>query len=74
MKKALRDYTGAKDKQALSEFADFTNIFRRTPTRPRRNITWALFTITANSMMTPHRVFEAVAERFPDSPKAPDAM
>ena len=26
-KKAVRDYTGAKDKQALSEFADFTKYF-----------------------------------------------
>jgi tol-pal system protein YbgF len=73
-KKAVRDYTGAKDKQALSEFADFTKYFPQDTNAPEAEYYMGLIYDHGEQYDDAAQVFEAVAERFPDSPKAPDAM
>ena len=73
-KKALRDYTGAKDKQALNEFADFTKYFPQDTNAPEAQYYMGLIYDHGEQYDDAAQVFEAVAERFPDSPKAPDAM
>jgi tol-pal system protein YbgF len=73
-KKALRDYTGARDKQALSEFADFTKYFPHDTNAPEAQYYMGLIYDHGEQYDDAAQVFEAVAERFPDSPKAPDAM
>ena len=73
-KKAVRDYTGAKDKQALSEFADFTKYFPQDTNAPEAQYYMGLIYDHGEQYDDAAQVFEAVAERYPDSPKAADAM
>jgi TolA-binding protein len=73
-KKAVRDYSGAKDKQALSEFADFTKYFPRDTNAPEAQYYMGLIYDHGEQYDDAAQVFEAVAERYPDSPKAADAM
>ena len=73
-KKAVRDYTGARDKQALSEFADFTKYFPNDANAPEAQYYMGLIYDHGEQYDDAAQVFEAVAERYPDSPKAADAM
>ena len=73
-KKAVRDYTGAKDKQALSEFADFTKYFPQDTNAPEAQYYMGLIYDHGEQYDDAAQVFEAVAQRYPDSPKAADAM
>jgi TolA-binding protein len=73
-KKAVRDYTGAKDKQALSEFADFTKYFPQDANAPEAQYYMGLIYDHGEQYDDAAQVFEAVAERYPGSPKAADAM
>jgi TolA-binding protein len=73
-KKAVRDYTGAKDKQALSEFADFTKYFPQDTNAAEAQYYMGLIYDHSEQYDDAAQVFEAVAERYPDSPKAADAM
>jgi TolA-binding protein len=73
-KKAVRDYTGARDKQALSEFADFTKYFPQDANAPEAQFYMGLIYDHGEQYDDAAQVFEAVAERYPDSPKAADAM
>jgi TolA-binding protein len=73
-KKAVRDYTGAKDKQALSEFADFTKYFPQDTNAAEAQYYMGLIYDHGEQYDDAAQVFEAVAERYPDSPKAADAM
>lgn len=73
-KKAVRDYTGAKDKQALSEFADFTKYFPQDTHAAEAQFYMGLIYDHSEQYDDAAQVFEAVAERYPDSPKAADAM
>jgi len=73
-KKAVRDYTGARDKQALSEFADFTKYFPQDANAPEAQYYMGLIYDHGEQYDDAAQVFEAVAERYPDSPKAADAM
>jgi TolA-binding protein len=73
-KKAVRDYTGAKDKQALSEFADFTKYFPQDANAPEAQYYMGLIYDHGEQYDDAAQVFEAVAERYPNSPKAADAM
>jgi TolA-binding protein len=73
-KKAVRDYTGAKDKQALSEFADFTKYFPQDTNAAEAQFYMGLIYDHGEQYDDAAQVFEAVAERYPDSPKAADAM
>ena len=73
-KKAMRDYTGAKDKQALSEFADFTKYFPQDTNAPAAQYYMGLIYDHGEQYDDAAQVFEAVAERYPDSPKAADAL
>jgi TolA-binding protein len=73
-KKAVRDYTAAKDKQALSEFADFTKYFPQDTNAPEAQYYMGLIYDHGEQYDDAAQVFEAVAERYPDSPKAADAM
>jgi TolA-binding protein len=73
-KKAVRDYNGAKDKQALSEFADFTKYFPQDTNAPEAQYYMGLIYDHGEQYDDAAQVFEAVAERYPDSPKAGDAM
>lgn len=73
-KKAVRDYTSAKDKQALSEFADFTKYFPRDTNAAEAQFYMGLIYDHGEQYEDAAQVFEAVAERYPDSPKAADAM
>lgn len=73
-KKAVRDYTGARDKQALSEFADFTKYFPQDANAAEAQYYMGLIYDHGEQYDDAAQVFEAVAERYPDSPKAADAM
>jgi len=73
-KRAVRDYTAAKDKQALSEFADFTKYFPQDANAPEAQYYMGLIYDHGEQYDDAAQVFEAVAERYPDSPKAGDAM
>jgi TolA-binding protein len=73
-KKAVRDYTGAKDKQALSEFADFIKYFPQDTNAAEAQFYMGLIYDHGEQYDDAAQVFEAVAERYPDSPKAADAM
>jgi tol-pal system protein YbgF len=73
-KKAVRDYTGAKDKQALSEFADFTKYFPQDAKAAEAQYYMGLIYDHGEQYDDAAQVFEAVVERYPDSPKAADAM
>jgi len=73
-KRAVRDYTAARDKQALSEFADFTKYFPQDANAPEAQYYMGLIYDHGEQYDDAAQVFEAVAERYPDSPKAADAM
>jgi len=73
-KKAVRDYTGARDKQALSEFADFTKYFPQDTNAAEAQYYMGLIYDPGEQYDDAAQVFEAVAERYPNSPKAADAM
>ena len=73
-KKAVRDYTGAKDKQALSEFADFTKYFPEDTNAAEAQYYMGLIYDHAEQYDDAADVFQAVVDRYPDSPKAADAM
>lgn len=73
-KKAMRDYNGARDKQALSEFADFTKYFPNDTHAPEAQYYMGLIYDHGEQYDDAAQVFEAVAARYPDSPKAADAL
>ncbi len=73
-KKAVRDYTGAKDKQALGEFADFTKYFPQDTNAAEAQYYMGLIYDHGEQYDDAAEVFQAVVERYPDSPKAADAM
>lgn len=73
-KKAVRDYTGARDKQALSEFADFAKYFPNDPNAAEAQYYMGLIYDHGEQYDDAAQVFDAVAERYPNSPKAADAM
>jgi tol-pal system protein YbgF len=73
-KKAVRDYTAAKDKQALSEFADFIKYFPQDTHAAEAQYYMGLIYDHGEQYDDAAQVFEAVAQRYPDSPKAADAM
>ncbi len=73
-KKAVRDYTSGKDKQALSEFADFTKYFPKDTNAAEAQFYMGLIYDHGEQYDDAAQVFEAVAERYPDSPKAADAI
>jgi len=73
-KRAVRDYTGAKDKQALSEFADFLKYFPDDANAPEGQYYMGLIYDHGEQYDDAAQVFQAVVERYPDSPKAADAM
>ena len=72
--KAVRDYTGAKDKQALAEFADFLKYFPDHANAPEGQYYMGLIYDHGEQYDDAAQVFQAVVERYPDSPKAADAM
>jgi len=73
-KKAVRDYTAAKDKQALSEFADFLKYFPDDANAPEGQYYMGLIYDHGEQYDDAAQVFQAVVERYPDSPKAADAL
>lgn len=73
-KKAVRDYSAARDKQALSEFADFTKYFPNDAHAPEAQYYMGLIYDHAEQYDDAAQVFDAVTGRYPDSPKAADAM
>ncbi len=73
-KKAVRDYTGAKDKQALAEFADFLKYFPDDTNSPEGQYYMGLIYDHGEQYDDAAQVFQAVVDRYPDSPKAADAM
>ncbi len=73
-KKAVRDYTAAKDKQALAEFADFLKYFPDDANAPEGQYYMGLIYDHGEQYDDAAQVFQAVVERYPDSPKAADAM
>ncbi len=73
-KKAVRDYTGAKDKQALGEFADFLRFFPDDANAAEGQYYMGLIYDHGEQYDDAAQVFQAVVERYPDSPKAADAM
>jgi len=72
--KAVRDYTGAKDKQALAEFADFLKYFPDHANAAEGQYYMGLIYDHGEQYDDAAQVFQAVVERYPDSPKAADAM
>ena len=72
--KAVRDYTGAKDKLALSEFADFLKYFPQNANAAEAQYYMGLIYDHGEQYDDAAQVFAAVVERYPDSPKAADAM
>jgi TolA-binding protein len=73
-KKAVRDYTGAKDKQALGEFADFLKYFPDDANAAEGQYYMGLIYDHGEQYDDAAQVFQVVVERYPDSPKAADAM
>jgi TolA-binding protein len=73
-KKAVRDYTGAKDKQALAEFADFLKYFPDDANAAEGQYYMGLIYDHGEQYDDAAQVFQAVVDRYPDSPKAADAM
>jgi len=73
-KKAVRDYTAARDKQALGEFADFTKYFPEDTNAAEAQYYMGLIYDHGEQYDDAAQVFEAVAERYPNSPKAAEAM
>ncbi len=73
-KKAVRDYTGAKDKQALGEFADFLKYFPNDVNAPEGQYYMGLIYDHGEQYDDAAQVFQAVVERYPESPKAADAL
>jgi len=73
-KKAVRDYTGAKDKQALAEFADFLKYFPEDTNAPEGQYYMGLIYDHGEQYDDAAQVFQAVVDRYPESPKAADAM
>jgi TolA-binding protein len=73
-KRAVRDYTAAKDKQALSEFADFLKYFPDDANAPEGQYYMGLIYDHGEQYDDAAQVFQAVVERYPDSPKAADAL
>jgi tol-pal system protein YbgF len=73
-KKAVRDYTGAKDKQALAEFADFLKYFPDDTNAPEGQYYMGLIYDHGEQYDDAAQVFQAVVDRYPESPKAADAM
>ena len=72
--KAVRDYTGAKDKLALGEFADFLKYFPQNANAAEAQYYMGLIYDHGEQYDDAAQVFQAVVERYPDSPKAADAM
>jgi len=72
--KAVRDYTGAKDKQALAEFADFLKYFPDHANAPEGQYYMGLIYDHGEQYDDAAQVFQAVVERYPESTKAADAM
>jgi TolA-binding protein len=72
--KAVRDYTAAKDKQALAEFADFLKYFPDHANAPEGQYYMGLIYDHGEQYDDAAQVFQAVMERYPESPKAADAM
>jgi tol-pal system protein YbgF len=72
--KAVKDYTGAKDKLALSEFAEFLKYFPQNPNAAEAQYYMGLIYDHGEQYDDAAQVFTAVVERYPDSPKAADAM
>jgi TolA-binding protein len=72
--KAVRDYTAAKDKQALAEFADFLKYFPDHANAAEGQYYMGLIYDHGEQYDDSAQVFQAVVERYPDSPKAADAM
>jgi TolA-binding protein len=71
--KAVRDYTAAKDKQALAEFADFLKYFPDHANAPEGQYYMGLIYDHGEQYDDAAQVFQAVMERYPESPKAADA-
>ncbi len=72
--KAVKDYTGAKDKIALNEFAEFLKYFPQNPNAAEAQYYMGLIYDHGEQYDDAAQVFTAVVERYPDSPKAADAM
>lgn len=72
--KAVKDYTGAKDKLALNEFAEFLKYFPQNPNAAEAQYYMGLIYDHGEQYDDAAQVFTAVVERYPDSPKAADAM
>jgi TolA-binding protein len=72
--KAMRDYTAAKDKPALSEFADYLKYFPQSGNAADAQYYMGLIYDHGEQFDDAAQVFAAVAERYPDSPRAADAM
>jgi TolA-binding protein len=72
--KAVRDYTGAKDKLALGAFADFLKYFPHNANAAEAQYYMGLIYDHGEQYDDAAQVFQAVTERYPDSPKAADAM
>ncbi len=72
--KAMRDYTAAKDKVALSEFADFLKYFPQSGNAADAQYYMGLIYDHGEQFDDAAQVFAAVVERYPDSPRAADAM
>ncbi|MDP9114436.1 MAG: tetratricopeptide repeat protein [Acidobacteriota bacterium] len=72
-KKAVRDYTAAKDKQALAEFADFLKYFPADANAAEGQYYMGLIYDHGEQYDDAAQVFQAVVDRYPDSPKAADA-
>jgi len=72
--KAVRDYTGAKDKLALTELADFLKYFPDDVNAAEAQYYMGLIYDHGQQYDDAAQVFQAVVDRYPDSPKAADAM
>jgi TolA-binding protein len=72
--KAVRDYTGLKDKIALSEFSDYLRYFPQSGNAPEAQYYMGLIYDRGEQFDDAAQVFAAVTERYPESPKAADAM
>jgi tol-pal system protein YbgF len=70
----MRDYTAAKDKLALSEFAAFLKYFPQSGNAADAQYYMGLIYDHGEQFDDAAQVFAAVGERYPDSPRAADAM
>lgn len=71
---AFRDYSSGKDELAMSEFTEYLKYFSTSENAPTAQFYIAQIYDRAKQYEDAAQAFDAVLERYPESPKASDAL